>query len=491
MITHRTSRLKPHLARRLAPLAALALLAPVAGEAQYFTPGSGGNIPNIPPFVGNPGEFPGFRVDVTHRRNNVFFGGDRAEIGLLFPPPSHIEATGYRLQRRLSPSLAWEDHPWEIGYLETVSSDQNNFYFTPEGSYHYRLLALGGPRAGEVSNEVFAPFATVETRFAGWFLDESMFLTGVMFPWVGRGLEASFTVRKLEDDSDVEGGISLQWYRVNPATFELIPIQGATNPLYVTTQADVGGYHLLVRATGDGVKVGGFQQVVSFGGVLIPNRSYATHFSATGFRLILHRGVPSLAPEDLTLSYWDDDLMTTVEIPIDSVTPVGSNAVFRIDAAMPAGPAAFNLMNQSEVWRLAQMMGGGHMMMEGLTIDPTERTAPAISVRIRGGRQLASGRGSVDFRTVALRRTSSPTVIQVQNRGNAPLGPLGTSIRGGSQRDFLVTAAVPRTLQASQQASFQIRFRPRQRGLRRSQVRIAHNAPGAKPFVIPVVGRGR
>jgi len=57
---------------------------------------------------------------------------------------------------------------------------------------------------------------TTGNNFSLVTLDESMFLTGVMAPWVGRGLQVSYIVNKLSDNSLVQSGLTYQWYRINP-----------------------------------------------------------------------------------------------------------------------------------------------------------------------------------------------------------------------------------------------------------------------------------
>lgn len=329
-----------------------ALLAVPASS--QFVPGSGGSIPVIAPLQGIPNQIGGLNAFKNDRRNNYFAGGTHAELDLTFPPPSVHGASGYRLQRSVSGVSGWEDHPWGVGFLETSSSSQDNFSFTPDGVFHYRLLVQGGPRSGEVSNVVFAAPSMVDTRFSGWGLDESMWITGIMAPLVGRGLQANFSVAKLEDESPVTGCLTYQWYRVNPLSSEMTLIPGATGLTYTTTNADVGGYDLLCRATGDGVNAGGFVQISSSWGVVIPNNSFASNVTMTGFRLNLHKSVPSLSPTDLLISYWNGT--ETVNLPVTSVTALEGNASFDLAVTVPEDATELNLRNESDVWVIGQEM---------------------------------------------------------------------------------------------------------------------------------------
>lgn len=330
-----------------------------------FFPGSGGSIPVIASLTGITNQIGGLRVIQVQRWTDSF-GGTDPLLDLAFPAPSTYGATGYRLQRSLDGVSGWENQPNGGGNFETPSDSTDNFSFTPDGSYYYRLLVLGGPKDGQLSNVVFAPLTGIETYFAGWNLDESMTISGIMTPWVGRGLEASFTVRKWSDRSIVEGALTYQWYRVNPLSFEMTPISGATNLIYITTTNDLGGYRLLCRATGDEISAGGFVQILD-GHVLIPNNSFAENVSKTGFRLNLYKSVSSLTPADLELSYYDESF-SLVKVPITSVTPLAGNASFDIVATMPDGVKSLGLKNISDVWAIGSEMMMGDFM-EGLQIN--------------------------------------------------------------------------------------------------------------------------
>lgn len=330
-----------------------------------FIPGSGGAIPVITPLAGIPNQIGGLRVSQIDRENQ-WFGGTRSVLDLDFPSPSTHGAGSYTLQTSSDGGSTWND-------LFTTSSDtQNNFSFNPDGSYLYRLLVIGGPKNGYTSNVVSAPLTSVETRFAGWNLDESMFITGVMMPWVGRGITATFTVRKLSDDSEVTGGLTYQWYRVNPLSSEMFPIPGATGQTYATTMDDVGGYQLMCRATGDENTVGGFCQIGSSGTVLIPNNSSASDITASGFRLNLHKSVPSLTISDLNLTCWNGT--ESVTLPITSVTALPGNASFDIATAIPANAQDLWLNNQSNIWSIGQettfFPGMPPHFMQSLRITP-------------------------------------------------------------------------------------------------------------------------
>jgi len=474
----------------LACLAIAAFFCLSQAEAQ-FVPGSGGSIPVIAPFTDPEGSIGGLRVYQTHRRNFVFSSGTHAEIDLNFPTPASFGATAFVLQRSSTGTSGWVDVPFYGDVLRTPDASYNNFSFTPDGDFFYRLRVEGGARDGQVSNVVFAEASAIETRFAGWSVDSSMFLTGVMYPWVGHGMETSFTVRRLSDDSEVTGGRSLQWYRVHPNTWEMTAIPGATNPLYVTTIDDVGGWLLVCRATGDDTTVGGFIQITSGGGVKIPNKGYLSQFTEEGFRLNLFKSVPSLEAADLVLTYYDETLMIDVPVPIDSVTPIGGNASFFLAVDLPDGVEQLSLSNQSDVWTLGEEFahhpGMPPMFMEFITLD----IEPDITVIQPGGKVLSNNSGKVNLGTVKVRKRSAPRVFTVRNDGADPLAGLSVRATGPDAREFLITPLPTGTLAPGASGTFKVTYKPRAKGSSKAKVQVGSNDPDENPFHINVTGRGK
>jgi hypothetical protein len=459
-------------------------------EAQ-FTPGSGGTVPDIAPFTDPVGSIGGLRVYQTHRRNYTLGSGNHPELDLDFLPPSEFGATAYVLQQSFTGTSAWGDVPWGMDVLRTPANNSTNFSFTPGGTYYYRLRVEGGPRDGQVSNVVFAEAASVETRFAGWNVDTSMFLTGVMYPWVGHGMEASFTVRKLADESDVTGGLSLQWYRVHPRTWEMTLIPGATNPLYVTTNDDLGGWLLICRATGNQTTVGGLISLQAGGGVKLPNKAFLSHFKETGFRLNLHKSVPSLDKDDLLLAYYDDTLLMNVPVPIDSVTPLGGNASFEVTVNLPEDVDEFILSNDSNVWTLGEEAaihpGMPPMFMEFITLD----VEPDITVMQQGGKVLADNSGKVNLGIVKVKKRSAPMDFTVRNDGPAPLAGLSVKATGADANEFLITPPPLGILAPGASTTFKVTYKPRAKGSSKAKVQVRSNDRDENPFDINVTGKGK
>ena len=148
------------------------------------------------------------------------------------------------------------------------------------GSYMLRLIS----DTGVVSNVVEVEYDTIETYFSGWYLDESMFLTGIMTPYIGHGLElGNVNIYDLEGNP-VLSAYTIQWYRVNPITFESIAIEGETGHRYNTKIDDVG-HLIMVEMKGDGIRAGGVQRIFSMEVVKLQNIGYISSASTAGFYL--------------------------------------------------------------------------------------------------------------------------------------------------------------------------------------------------------------
>jgi hypothetical protein len=312
-----------------------------------------------------------------------------------------------------------------------------------------------------------------------------MTITGVMWPWVGRGISASFIVRKLSDDTDVTNALSYQWYRVNPKSDEMIPINGATNLTYITTADDVGGWKLLCKATGNGTNAGGFCQVRT-SGATIPNNSSLANLTATGFRLNLFKSVPSLVPADLTLAYWNGTANTNV--PITGITALAGNASFNISTSLPADAQSLHLSNRSETWKIVSEMAFGHMM-EGLSITiPTGGFQPEIVVEEPTGTDLTDGGAARNFGSADVGKTGTDKTFTLKNTGSANLTGLVITKDGTNAADFTVSALPVSSLAAGASTTFKVTYKPAAKGTRVAAIHIGSNDADENPFDINLAG---
>ncbi len=317
-------------------------------KASAFTPGSGGHITDVT-FTATPGLIGGYYITKNHMWPNGSGTGSDPEVNSHFAAPATVGATSVTLQYAPVGTETWANYQYNGGDVTTTG---DNFSINPSSDYKYRLYYNGGSVDGYLSNVVEANISGVNTRFSGWTLDESVW-PGIMLPWVGRQLEASFLVTDNDTETAVTGGLTYQWYRVNPLTYEKTAIPGATGTSYTTTMDDVGGYHLICRATGDGTTVGGFAQVRSTGGVVIPNKAYVDRITRHSFRLNLEKTVDALPLDTLTLSYQDPQTWQDVNIPVTAVTLIAP-AIYELTAELPAVKESFYLRNASDTWRIAE-----------------------------------------------------------------------------------------------------------------------------------------
>lgn len=337
-------------------ISALLVLGATPRASAQFTPGEGGAIPDLPELREPDTFITSLWVSQTDRENNVFISGNRPVLDLKFKSPASYGATGFDLQKSSNGMNGWET------LHSTSSENQDNFSFNPDGHFFFRLLVVGGPRDGQVSNVIEGETSLIPTQFSSWGGGTNWMPDAPMAPWLGHGLTAYFNSRNLEDSSPITGGVNFQWYRNNPVTGEMLPISGANTDEYTTSEDDLGGYRLVCRGTGDGVNVGGYAQVMMDGPVVIFNRSQAASVTRSGFTLNLYKSVPSLTADDLTLSYWGD--MGEVIIPITSVTAHDGNAIFDIEASVPATVDQAFLANHSGVWKVGELFGEGEWAHE-------------------------------------------------------------------------------------------------------------------------------
>lgn len=351
-----------HYGRNLLFLA-ISLMSWQTGNAQ-FTPGEGGSLPAFTPFAQVAGKIGGLIVTSSQRENNTFYTGTRTIVDLSFPEPSTLGADTYTLQFSTNNGSTWNNYQ---NYGVDATTNYNNFSLSFDAEYKLRLLVNGGPKNGFTSNEVSAPLSGIDTRFAGWNLDESFYLSGVMSPNIGRGILASFTVKKLSDESTISGSLSYQWYRVNPVTFEMTAIQDSTKLSYTTTIADAG-YKLLIKATGDGINVGGFAQILVSSPNLAANKAFVNNISTAGFTLNLYKAISGLTANDLMLSDKDNNV-----IPVSSVTQGSNAAIYNIAATMDVNKSPYYLINISNFWNIVSLLGEGNfvMSMPGVMFDFT------------------------------------------------------------------------------------------------------------------------
>ncbi len=237
-----------------------------------YNPGSQGELPV---FVGETpsGQFAGLYIHEINR--NYSMSGDVCEVYLKMPDPHSLAASYYTIQYWDVMTSSWVT----ISDIEgPIRSYWDNFVLTNPGNVKVRVVT----DTGLVSNEVMLFHTEIDTYFSGWYYEMGIDVSGTMYPFVGYGIQFDQLFIHTLDGDPVSGGYTIQWYRVNPYTFEETLIPGATNLKYITTLADVG-YYLMLEAKGNEITVGGMLRVLIQDVPKIANHGYITNITNMGF----------------------------------------------------------------------------------------------------------------------------------------------------------------------------------------------------------------
>jgi hypothetical protein len=329
---------------------------PLEYDIPKFIPGYLGSIPTFPIEEAEEGRFIGLYIYKDGFRPD-FMSVSQREVHLRFPMPDEIGATHYTIQYFDLVSETWvtvmdyDTVPITL-YYDNVTL--RNPYLTM-----YRLFAHG---IDIPSNSVVISSNNINTEFLGYSLDESVYLSEIMAPFVGRGLEISTSVYDYDTYEYIEGYVTYQWYRVHPVSFQTTLIPGATNQLYITTLADAG-YQIMVRVSGDGTHVGGYIQIFSSWDILIPVEGYISNITEQGFTLNLSHFIDINDLLNIELR----NNMTWDIITITDITQGENAAIYHIEANL-IGINDGYLNIESGLWVLVNKEAHMGYMMQGIYV---------------------------------------------------------------------------------------------------------------------------
>ena len=340
-----------------------------------FVPGSGGSL--NPPEPSDPvaGQFPGLYLTEVGRYLSFYFEGDPVWHPLAemsFPSASSLGGTGYNLQYFDAGDSTWKLLD-SIGLTYPLEASLDNLSLYLVQGYTLRLQMVGGPLGGQVSNPVTYELTAVPSEFTAysysWGMSESG--TGVMMPFAGFEIyDVSVTAINWSSGSsvDVSSFVTIEWYRVDPVTFAMTKIPGATGASYVTTEADAG-YFILFRAVGDGVNVGGYFQQMIQTRVCLMNEGYVTNATAQGFTLNLKKAVPGMSAGNFLI--YDQD---GIQVAIASVIASEDGASYAVTFQDSTVTTSYGLSYNGGSWAVAFPMGFGEMYhyMEYYQVTLTE-----------------------------------------------------------------------------------------------------------------------
>jgi len=305
--------------------------AATAPDPAPFTPGSGGTV-TLPAITWGD-IFPGLYI----QENEYYYGSSvYPEISLAFPKASNFGFAGWTLQEYVDGVGSWITSTNRLGgdAPYTVASDVTSMTIYPTQSALYRLVS----NTGATTNVVDGTLPSLETSFNAWYTDGSYYVTGVMPPFVGCGASVGGITASSQEAIELsDGDLLYQWYRVNPATFEMTEIEDATDNVYATTIADAG-YCILCKVSGDNVDVGGYLQFMPLADdiISIPVQAYVSNATTSGFDLMLEYDIDNLAVDDLYLDTYEGTPCTITNV--ESIG--GSKHAYRVTvdgyAAFPA-----------------------------------------------------------------------------------------------------------------------------------------------------------
>lgn len=299
-----------------------------------FTPGEGGSI-SKPSFTNEPGKIGGMYVLASHNYDSVW------ELILAFQPYVEYSEVDFTLQYSADDGETWSDATEFITW-----DDGDVFGLEPDAEYQYRMVSVG--------EEVYTSNIVMASRPEG---DANIYLEinaieyedegYVNHPFVGSSMEV-YSEMCDSNYEELSEELSYQWYRVNPVTFEMIPIADATGTSYTRTEADAG-YLLLARAFSENYGVYA-QELYRYDWnsrfTIIPNKAYITNLNENGFTLNLYRGVDSILPEDLYLYAGDSD----EPLAIDAVTVGENSAIYQVAVPILEDYNYLCLYNDSNLW---------------------------------------------------------------------------------------------------------------------------------------------
>ncbi len=323
------------------------------------------NIPNYENTMIE-GLFPGLIIHSMDYRSH-YMGGTVFNVHLEFPSPESIGADYFILEYYSDIEETWktfiyQDEPLTTWYYNTWEErwmNGTNFSLNLPINTYYRLFAFGTPEP-LYSNEVYVSNSLFHTQFTSWSMDESMYITGVMMPEYGYGLEVSASIYDHDLDIYLENALIYEWYRVNPYTYEMTLIEGADESLYITTFDDVG-YYILSRIKGDGISADGFVQMISWSTVKVMNPTRLISYTTTGFVLeFSHLFDPSDLESLVIFNEYYDELIITDIIS----TPNPFMFEFVVDLS-ESSHVALQLMTYS--WMMIKL--GSHMHYQMIEFD--------------------------------------------------------------------------------------------------------------------------
>jgi len=115
---------------------------------------------------------------------------------------------------------------------------------------------------------------------------------------------------------------------------------------------------------------------------------------------------------------------------------------------------------------------------------------PVIWVTL-GSSAMQSNASKVNFGTARIRKQGRKKTFTIGSMGWSDLGSIRVATTGNHRRDFRVSQPAAKTLSPGPSTAFRVSFRPRSKGVRKTNLQITSNALKSNPFVVSLKGKGR
>ena len=321
-------------------LALMFLMAAMTAGAQDYTireiqPGADGPLPTLPEFTPPAaGTFGGlFLTEVSYHHytgfivNGTWMNLDTYEASMNYNLPEDFDGDYFTVETRTA-TQGW-----------TALGDDSGPYHYNAGNVptpqikedtEYRMVLHGGSMDGYTSNVVKALMPTVHYSYrgrAGW--SEPNYIA------VGEEVGACFIEMERQDRGTYNSSTNRidyvtyekfgtqstcyrhQWYRMNPLSYEMTAIPGATSSRYTPTVADVG-YHLVDVTRGDDVNIS-FYYAHDHGPVQTMINCSFEYIGYDGFILNTNYGLPN-GGKDIEAIDWNSSEGNI--FPLDDIVEV-------------------------------------------------------------------------------------------------------------------------------------------------------------------------
>lgn len=275
---------------------------------------------------------------------------------LYFPEPAAIGASYYTVEYFDQDTNSFQPFVYND---EILQPDYNNLSLSVSNNLTLRLHAVTNDNKTYYSNTLEVGYPIKEVNFSGYSLDQSVYISDLMVPYVGFGLDLSVTIYDISGDENIllEEGYSYQWYRLNPYTFEQTKIEGATNHKYITTEEDIG-YYNLIRVTMDEADSGDYIQVISIS--LVKKPIEIINFEKTNNGITLEFDYRFDIQDNLNIVFYDQDYN---ELKINSIEVLNDGASYHFKVDLTGVETIYiNLDGNSFVLVSKEV---GHMMQGG------------------------------------------------------------------------------------------------------------------------------